>query len=293
VDLVLQSFASGIGSVLLLSAAAPIIAFLLKTLFLRSAAWRRYEGTIIALIRAAEKAIPDDVGNPGLSRLDFVFREVVQRMERDGAAPKTDAEAQDLRDAISVLHDRTFPAVSTSAATAIAAALKKMATPVLLIACLPFSAGCMVAPEPVLRGHDQAVRSVRAAQTMNETTIRALQDALRGERKAHAEYALQKSFDNVRVEAAKDGGKVEAEKALKYLREAIDARDKEQAQIEAVIDRYDEAQQVASRESALAVDLMKAIRDYDAAGVDGAKAAAEALRVAETAVPSLRSTDIR
>jgi hypothetical protein len=78
----------------------------LNALYARKPAWARYEGTIIAAIRAAEKAIPDGVPMKSAERLDkalkFVLAVYAQREGRE-ASPGVVAA---LAEAIQVTHSK-------------------------------------------------------------------------------------------------------------------------------------------------------------------------------------------
>lgn len=78
----------------------------LNALYARKPAWKKYEGTIIAGIRAAEKAIPDNVPMKGAERLDkalkYVLAVYAQREGRE-ASPGTIAM---LAEAIQVTHSQ-------------------------------------------------------------------------------------------------------------------------------------------------------------------------------------------
>jgi hypothetical protein len=137
-----------------------------------------------------------------------------------------------------------------------------------LLVCLPFLSGCFDSPPAVMKGHDAAATCVQRASQNYQETIAGLAAALRSERRARVEYALQKSMDNVRLLAAKDGGKIDAEKVLKYVQEAYATRDQELAATEAVIAKFGKSAADGDREAALALSLMGELRKYDAAGVN-------------------------
>lgn len=67
--------------------------------------WEEYEGTIITGIKLAEKAIPSDVPNAGLRRLDEALQFVLQAYaEQHGAkSPPTDL-VHDLKEGIQIKH---------------------------------------------------------------------------------------------------------------------------------------------------------------------------------------------
>lgn len=160
-----------------------------------------------------------------------------------------------------------------------------MLTSIMALCGLTLS-GCFVAPEPVLRGHDTAAECLRKSQQMNDATVAGLAEALRTERKSHVEYAMAKTYDKLRLDAAKTDGKIDAEKAIKDLSEAMQARDRQLSEIEQTIGTYRKARDAASREAELALRLMGDLRCYDAAGTDPAKVASEAATALGDWVPS-------
>lgn len=159
----------------------------------------------------------------------------------------------------------------------------------LLVASLPLVGGCFQSPPAVLSGHDAAALYVQRSAANYSATVDGLAQALRAERKAHVEYAVQKAMDNVRLEAAKDGGKIDAEKALKYVQEAYSSRDKQVAEMEVLIRKYRQAAQAGEREALFALELMGELKKYDAAGVDPVKTMSEASSIF---VPVLKAPEL-
>jgi len=83
-----------------------LLAWLLKRVYLARPAWKVYEGTIIAAIKRAEKAIPDGGGavNKGWDRLNSALNYVLQVYRgQEGHAATAKVEAE-LREAIGVKH---------------------------------------------------------------------------------------------------------------------------------------------------------------------------------------------
>ena len=86
---------------------AGLLGWLLTRLYSIRPAWEAYEGTIISAIKHAEKAIPDDVPNKGLARLDEALRYVLKvYAETHRGQQPSDALANDLREGIQITHDR-------------------------------------------------------------------------------------------------------------------------------------------------------------------------------------------
>lgn len=83
------------------------LAWLLTRVVATRPAWEAYEGTIISAIKHAEKAIPDDVPNKGLARLDEALRYVLRvYAETHRGQQPNDALALELREGIQITHDR-------------------------------------------------------------------------------------------------------------------------------------------------------------------------------------------
>lgn len=86
---------------------AGLLGWLLTRLYSIRPAWEAYEGTIISAIKHAEKAIPDDVPNTGLARLDEALRYVLKvYAETHRGQQPSDALVNELREGIQITHDR-------------------------------------------------------------------------------------------------------------------------------------------------------------------------------------------
>jgi len=69
-------------------------------------AWKKYEGTIITGIKLAEKAVPDDVPNAGLRRLDEAIDFVLKRYaEENGGKQPPASLKRELKEGIRIKHD--------------------------------------------------------------------------------------------------------------------------------------------------------------------------------------------
>ena len=86
-----------------IAAIASLVVYGLGRLYAAKPTWQRFEGSIIAAIKFAEKEIPDDTPNRPMRRLDYALRSVLQVYEaREGkATEKTKAE---LQEGIQILH---------------------------------------------------------------------------------------------------------------------------------------------------------------------------------------------
>ncbi len=87
-----------------IAAFAAGLLWLLNRLYAARPLWQRYEGTVIAAIKAAEKAIPDDAPNTAIQRLDFALRYVLDVYESARSRPATAKEAAEFREGIQVVH---------------------------------------------------------------------------------------------------------------------------------------------------------------------------------------------
>jgi len=102
-EILLQIWAflqSGPGIVLV----ATAVLLVLNRLYRSEPAWRAYEGTIIAAVKYAEKAIPDGTENKALKRMDKALKYVLKvysEVEGKRASPKVKAQ---LREGISIVH---------------------------------------------------------------------------------------------------------------------------------------------------------------------------------------------
>lgn len=66
--------------------------------------WLRYEGWVVTAVKAAEKAIPDDVANKGLQRLNFALVTFLKKYkEATGKTPDDEALAE-IEGLIGVVH---------------------------------------------------------------------------------------------------------------------------------------------------------------------------------------------
>lgn len=82
-----------------------IVAFLLSKLWTAKPAWQKYEGTIIAAIKSAEKAVPDDSENKSVKRLDEALKYVLKIYEsQNGKA--TEETKQELKEGIQIVHNK-------------------------------------------------------------------------------------------------------------------------------------------------------------------------------------------
>lgn len=101
---VLQIVWQALNSPIGIAAVAGLVLWLLNRLYALKPAWKRFEGTIIAAIKYAEKEIPDDTGNKALSRLDAALRYVVKVYEEATDKRATPKIVADLKEGIQIKH---------------------------------------------------------------------------------------------------------------------------------------------------------------------------------------------
>ena len=83
---------------------ATVVLFILNRIYAKKPAWQAFEGTIIAGVKMAEKAIDDDTENSGMKKADEALKHVLkvyEQMRGKRASPKVEAE---LREGISIVH---------------------------------------------------------------------------------------------------------------------------------------------------------------------------------------------
>ena len=82
------------------------VAYVAARLFAAKPAWARYEGSIITAIKLAEKMIPNDTKNRGLSKLDKALGFVLVVYEDSMGKPADKKTEQQLREGVQIVHDR-------------------------------------------------------------------------------------------------------------------------------------------------------------------------------------------
>ena len=88
-----------------ITAIAGVILWLLNRLYAKKPLWQQWEGTIIEAVRFAEKAVPDDAENKAIQRLDAALRYVLKIYEGMKSRPATDAEINEIKDGIRLVHN--------------------------------------------------------------------------------------------------------------------------------------------------------------------------------------------
>lgn len=81
-----------------------LVGGLLAKLYTKKPLWKTYEGSVIAGIKWAEKAIPDDTENKSLARLDTALKYVIVIVESATGKTVTEAQKQQLAEGIKIKH---------------------------------------------------------------------------------------------------------------------------------------------------------------------------------------------
>lgn len=87
-----------------ITAIAGGLLWLLNRMYTRKPTWVRYEGTIIAAIKAAEKAIPDEVENKSLLRLNNALQYVLDLYAKIEGKRADEATQAELAEGIQIIH---------------------------------------------------------------------------------------------------------------------------------------------------------------------------------------------
>ncbi|MDD4061992.1 MAG: hypothetical protein PHW08_15000 [Kiritimatiellae bacterium] len=83
---------------------AGVALWLLSKLYAKKPDWKKYEGTIIAAVKNAEKLIPDDTPNKAAKRLDEALKYVLAVHHEIENRTATTAELANLREGIQIVH---------------------------------------------------------------------------------------------------------------------------------------------------------------------------------------------
>ena len=100
----IESIWNALNSPVAIAAIAAVVLWLLNRLYAKRPNWRRYEGTVIAAIKYAERTIPDGVENKALRRLDEALRYVLNVHREVALRAATPEEVADLREGIQIKH---------------------------------------------------------------------------------------------------------------------------------------------------------------------------------------------
>jgi hypothetical protein len=104
-DTALSGLWAAANSPLGLLVVGSVVAWLLTKLFTAKPAWQAWAGTIVAAVKAAEKAIPDDSPNTAIARLNNALQyfAVVYERANGGQAPPKDLLAS-IEQGIQIMH---------------------------------------------------------------------------------------------------------------------------------------------------------------------------------------------
>ena len=83
---------------------AGVALWLLNKLYAKKPDWKKYEGTIIAAVKNAEKVIPDDTPNKAAKRLDEALKYVLSVHHEIENRVATADELANLREGIQIVH---------------------------------------------------------------------------------------------------------------------------------------------------------------------------------------------
>jgi hypothetical protein len=83
---------------------AGVVLYILNKVYGKKPDWKKYEGTIIAAVKWAEKQIPDDVPNKAAARLDEALKYVLKIHAEVENRQTTAAELAVLREGIQIVH---------------------------------------------------------------------------------------------------------------------------------------------------------------------------------------------
>jgi hypothetical protein len=90
-----------------ITAVASVVVYILNKVFDKRPSWAKYEGTIIAAVRHAEKAIPNNSENKSLNRLDAALKYALTVIESREQRVMTEKERAQIIEGIQIVHDRS------------------------------------------------------------------------------------------------------------------------------------------------------------------------------------------
>ena len=88
-----------------IAAIVGLVLWLLNRLYAAKPAWQKYEGTIIAAVRQAEKAIPDGTPNKSMAKLDNALKYVLSIYENTEGKRPSEAVTAELVEGIRIIHN--------------------------------------------------------------------------------------------------------------------------------------------------------------------------------------------
>ena len=88
-----------------ITAMAGVLIWALNKIYESKHLWQKYEGSVIAAIRFAEKNIDDATPNAGLAKLDAALQYVLKVYEQSAGRRATQAEIAQFTNGIQIVHN--------------------------------------------------------------------------------------------------------------------------------------------------------------------------------------------
>lgn len=87
---------------------ASITLMSLNYLYSKKPEWKKYEGTIIAAIRHAEKAIGSGSENAGMKKFDHALQFILKIYEKNEGKQPSSKKLAELKEGISIVHEKSW-----------------------------------------------------------------------------------------------------------------------------------------------------------------------------------------
>ena len=104
VTMILGTVWSVINSPAGITVMASVVIYVLNKLYTAKPALAAYEGTLIAAVKFAEKAIPDDSANKAVARLDEALKYALKIYEAKEGRKATSVEVAQITESLQVVH---------------------------------------------------------------------------------------------------------------------------------------------------------------------------------------------
>ena len=101
---ILETIWAALNSPVGIAAVAGVVLWILNKLYAKKPDWKKYEGSIIAAVKLAEKSIPDDTPNKAAARLDAALRYVLKIHHEVENRIATAQEVATIREGIQIVH---------------------------------------------------------------------------------------------------------------------------------------------------------------------------------------------
>lgn len=105
-ETILSMVWAAVNSPIGISVMVTIVGWVLVKVYAKKPLWKPFEGTIIAAIKYAEKAIPDDSTNKAVKRLDEALKYVLKIHREVENRRATAEEVAQLREGIQIVHEK-------------------------------------------------------------------------------------------------------------------------------------------------------------------------------------------